>query len=259
MNKKLINIYILFLFIPFLFCACNTAPPYDEQPNNDNQNEYTAITLMSDTIDIVDFYSNDIIITKNENNLEIKPDDCFYNTITEDFLNLVVQCYDFWTHCEKGGISYSEISGSVTKNYDFTFDGTNLNTIYIYTDSSRNPTGSGYRITKSYDISFKTNHLSICYENKDESFYNETKYYVDILTVENGIFAQYYKKQYNGDYFKTYSYDIYKFRYDSKSDKLLYTANKLKDGSSISTISNIELSTFENFEMPNFIYTIKKI
>ena len=256
--KRIVSIIILFLFVPFSFVGCKFAPPLIED-NISQENEYTASSVMYSTLNIVDYYSNNFVITKIEDNQEIASENCFYDIITGDFFSLVMQCYDFWEYCKSGGTSFSEMSGSITKTYNITFDEENCNVVYIYTDSSQNPFGSAYRITKIYDISFKTNHLSICYENQNDSFYQETKYYVDILIDDNGIFVQYYKKKYNGDYFKTYSYDIYKLYYNLKTENLLYSSNQIKHGSTTSTIPSIEITTFENFEMPEFLYSIKKL
>lgn len=253
MQKKqllfLMNICIIMSCV-FVFTGCDKTQTENEPPF-----VYTATTLMYDENQILNFYSNDLNIAKVEDNTTISPVDCFYDTSNKICSQLITKCYELWAYCENGGISYIDTYGSITENYTIEYDGKNCNVVYVYTDTSRSPTSSAFRITKKYKISFNAEHLSICYENENESFYNETKHYVDILSINDGIFMQYYKKEKS---LNTYIYDIYKFFYKETSKQFYYVSNLIKEGSKTKYLQNIQLTQFEDFILPDFTYIIKK-
>ena len=256
MKNKLfafISIICLIMFCGVVFVACN------KQSDNDKNSEeifvYTPSTLMSDAFDMLDFCSGDTLI-RIKDNAEIQANDCYFDESNAECSKLISECYEFWTHCENYGGNYENVNGSVTQKYTFEYNGNSCAVKYTYLDINRAPTSSAFRIVKKYNISFTENHVAICYENESESFYNEKKYYVDILSTGDGVFIQYYIKTYNGDHFKTYSYDIYKFFYNELNGQYYYISNLIKEGTSTKHISTIELSQFQDFALPEFVYVL---
>ncbi|MBE7082627.1 MAG: hypothetical protein E7378_03025 [Clostridiales bacterium] len=252
------TILSLNLICMILCCCVLSACKNNNTPNNNIPFVYTASTLMYDGCEILDFYSTDYSIIKNEDNSTIDASDCLYDSGNEDCSSLISKCYEFWTYCANGGYSYTDTNGNITNTYAIEFNGRQCTVKHTYQNNDLNPTSSAYRIIRNYDIRFSTDHISICYENEDESFYEEKKYYLDIYAFSEGVFIQYYKKTYNGDYFKTYSYEIYKFFYNETTDNLHYTCNKIKNGSTTQTLQDIETTNFVNFVLPDFLYTITR-
>lgn len=246
-----INLICILLFCCMLSACKNISPP-----NNDPPFVYTATTLMYDSCEILNFYSTDNSIIKCADNSIIQASDCFYDTGNENSVSLIDKCHNFWTYCANGGYSYTDTNGNITNTYAIEFSETQCIVKHTYQNNNLSPTSSAFRIIRNYDIKFSADHISICYENEDESFYGEKKYYLDIYSLSEGVFIQYYIKTYNGDYFQTYSYEIYKFFYNETTENLYYTCNKIKNGSTTQTLQNIETSSFENFTLPDFLYTI---
>lgn len=250
MKKKLslflINICLIISCL-FMFVACDKTTTEDEEPF-----VYTATSLMYDGMKVLNFYSHDLEIIKIKDNGTLSPSDCLYDTGNEVCSKLITECYVFWLYCENGGMSYSDINGSITENYAIEYDGQSCNVVCTYTDSSRPPTSSAFRIVLKYNISFAEEHVSIVYEDVRKSFYNETKYYLDIISINDGIFIQYYETR------NTYNYDIYKFFYNETSEQFYFVSNLIKEGSATKYLQDIQPTQFKDFVLPDFTYIVNK-
>lgn len=237
------------LFIPICLTACKNNNTTNSPPFS-----YTASTLMYDGCEILDFYSTDYSIISNEDNSTIQASDCLYNTGNEDCYSLISKCYEFLTYCANGGYSYTDNIGyGITNAYNFKFSETQCIVKHTYQNNNSDPTSSAFRIIRNYDIAFTADHVSIVYER--ESYYDDIKHYIDILSTNEGIFIQYYIKTYN-DYSKVYTYQIYKFFYNEHLENFYYTSNQIKRGTSTITLPDIEITTFDNFILPDFLYTL---
>ena len=73
MNKKFINVFLILLLASCVFAGCKPTSPHTETGDS-QQSEYTADLLMCNTLDTIEYYSNNIRITKIENNEEIQPE-----------------------------------------------------------------------------------------------------------------------------------------------------------------------------------------
>ena len=116
---------------------------------------------------------------------------------------------------------------------------------------------SNCRLTKEYNEVIEPSYLegylaslsSVVYENEDESFYDKTKHYIDVYAVNDGIFIQYYLKQYNGDFFSTYTHTVYQLYYHQITDRFYYDVK-----TTTSELDSIIPIDFENFILPEFMY-----
>ena len=246
MKKYLLNLTLVMSLIVsscMMFTGCKF-PTRDDPPY-----VYTALDLMYDGYSILDFYTEDFDITKIGYNMKVDTEECGYSSCREKTMDIISESYSYWEYCEDGGTDYTEQDGSIYRRYTFQFDGQICNVEYYFQDNSSVPTSTGFRIVRNYDIIFFDNHISICYENEDESFHDKTKHYIDVYAVKDGIFIQYYLKQYNGDFFSTYTHTVYQLYYHQITDRFYYDVK-----TTTSELDSIIPIDFENFILPEFMY-----
>jgi len=146
------TILSLNLICMILCCCVLSACKNNNTPNNNIPFVYTASTLMYDGCEILDFYSTDYSIIKNEDNSTIDASDCLYDSGNEDCSSLISKCYEFWTYCANGGYSYTDTNGNITNTYAIEFNGRQCTVKHTYQNNDLNPTSSAYRIIRNYSV-----------------------------------------------------------------------------------------------------------
>lgn len=244
--KKLTNFILLIICgLAFILYGCN------ESSKPKEPFIYTASLLMEDAYNILDYYFATTSLTKLEDSSLISSENCLFNSSNEQSSDIILDSLYYWTYCENGGQSYTETNYNIFHKYTFDFNGTTCYVEYTYQNNNTDPTSSGFRRTYTYDMTFSPDYINICYEDKYESHYNKTKYYIDICSIGDGMLMQYYISKDNGSYL-----EIYQFFYNENQDRLYFNSNRLKDGNSIKTLNDISLIDFKSVELPQFLYKI---
>lgn len=256
-NLKYFLSIIFAIFFSFVLSGCNNSnTPPDNSDNSHNDFTYTCSTLIHDITTILNFYpASDISLISLENQSSMPPEKKQYNVSNENCLLYLKDSLEFWQVCETyyplGLTSYNK-SDTITYYWKKTTNG-------FYFEKKYSPLNSINKYYWIYNMQFYNQ--TFCLEYYQNAGYNNDKhYFIEIKSLDSGLFLQYYEIQYYSPPLNNTICNIMKYFYSEDNETLYFLSNATqKDNStSITYDNNIQISDISNLTLPIFYFKIQK-
>lgn len=248
MKKKFI--LIITAFLSSVLIGCSNSNDNSNSHNPDDTFVYSSQQIISDIINIVTNYNEDVEIKKTQSNEEQNPEQiCYYDAMTNIY-NILSKSKDYWLECENlnsiniNNDCKSDSFGTSTYNFNKINNGYDFTLTYLANNSI---TKHKFRYIMSfYDETF-------CVEYwQDSGYSNDNHYFVELKKLEQGLFFQYYYKSYS---LNTETLcQITQFLYNDNG-KLFFNSNANKNNGS-TMFKNMDIVNISNFILPSFEYYV---
>ena len=227
-----------------------------ENQQNDDYTTYTYEELLTDTINIFDYYNEyDVSIIDKETQNDVDANSICYSNGKKATYNYLMECFYYWTegNSNKKSGSYSELS--LYTYYVIQKTRTGYIIKETVTNNNANPMGSAFRNYYCYELTFVDQMaiMKITHSRNSDYTMIVDYTYLNIIAHSNGIYIEYYLADTNNKNRQVYLYNY------NQNGIFEYNTNTFLVGTYVDYDSNSSvkpLKSFENFSLPEFRYNI---